>query len=854
MKKFVTIAASAVVLLFVSATGAGASATGEPPADLEVKIEKAAVEQDFGAVVNKFNSLPGPDAGAAEILLDGLKEESRMDAWNVVDTLVKLMTDEQVSQLAKDIHTYDQDNISRYLVSVLLARINSPADLTSALVSLQDGYFSGGYLQFMEQIWPRIITDPADAVQWLDETYVKLNNPAAWASFVNAVGVVAQKQNSGVNRSAIIDWLWRAQEKEPDSVYRYNQLVTLYRLGETRALEAIDGFYFGIASDQDRAGLIRSMADSMRRREEELEQNKLIDWMWKVAGTDVSPYCRQAALAALYLDLGQEKALQQFVHDTDQNGLAALEQEDQVFQINSDWQLLKDISQKYPQSYLSRGIKAYEELRGKPYFEIDRPEEQFTAAWTPPYGDEEYEPDREIPGWEKFLADYSRHPAADDAAYRLARCYEIRGRFADAVSMMQEARFLPDGDMRYAADGRLVYILDVRMNYDQLKALSSETLAPPLDTLVNYALAVGEIRRDQYASAALMLEELLKQPEDPASGRYSLPFSRLNVDHQYDFRGEVEKQLAAVKELAGLQAQWEESKDPADLYSLAASIFHNEMLYYNHLWAGNRQYYNWLGNINATGHGHAPAEMAAFAREVINYNHSLPYFQQVYREPSSTPELKARALYSTGLCYIGLDEWGDDALFAFNLPELVKGITSTYQQFVREYPESSMADDALLALGAYTGDAAYVQKIFADYPDSDVLEKAKSLLKDMESPYYRPGSRYGWSAPFKIMSREDQNLPQEIRDWVDANVLQPFTDSKTMGEWSYLLVAAGEKPTAGYNVGITGITGSSDKITVYYQVDGPQPGQPAAQVLTHPYILIRIPANEAAVEFIAGNY
>lgn len=557
--------------------------------------------------------------------------------------------------------------------------------------------------------------------------------------------------------------------------------------------------------------------------------------------------------AALYLDLGQEKALQQFVHDTDQNGLAALNQEGQISQISLGWQLLRDIYQKYPQSYLGRGIRVYEEVRGKPYFEIDRPEEQFTAIWVPPYGDEEYDPDREIPGWENFLAGYSSHPAADDAAYRLARCYEIRGRFADAVNTMQKARFLPDGDMRYAADGRLVYILDVRMTYDQLKALSSEKLEPPLNAFVEYSLAVKEIRRDNYGQAAFMLEEFLKQKKALTDGRYILTFNRLNDNDPYDLFGSVEKQLAEVEELAVLQAQWEKSQEPADLYNLAAAIFHNEMLYYNHLWAGQRQYYNWLGYINATGQGHAPAEMAAYARDLINYNHSLPYFQQVYQALSTEPELKAKALYSTGLCYIALDEWGEDAAFAFNPMDIMERVVSTYQQFVKEYPDSSMADDALLAIGSYTGEAAYLQQIFEDYPDSDILEKAKSLLNDMESPYYRPANRYGWSVPFKITSLNDDSVPQEIKEWATVNILQPFTGSKTMGEWSYLLIAVGEKPTDGYSVGVIWIYGSSDKLKVNYRVDGPAPGQTEAQMSDCPYILIRIPACKAQVEFTEGN-
>ncbi|BAF58944.1 hypothetical protein PTH_0763 [Pelotomaculum thermopropionicum SI] len=164
-----------------------------------------------------------------------------------------------------------------------------------------------------------------------------------------------------------------------------------------------------------------------------------------------------------------------------------------------------------------------------------------------------------------------------------------------------------------------------------------------------------------------------------------------------------------------------------------------------------------------------------------------------------------------------------------------------------------MADDALLALGAYTGDAAYPQRILEEYPESDTIEKAKNLIKDMGSPYYRPVNAHGYSVPFKITSLDDESVPQEIKEWAAASVLQPFTGSKTLGEWSYLLIAAGEKPTAGYSVGVNSISGSSDKLKVYYRVDGPAPGQAAAQVITCPSVLVRIPASDAAVEFVEGS-
>jgi hypothetical protein len=377
------------------AGGAGVAATGELLYKLKEKMGNVSNDQEFRAVVDDFNSLPGPNAAAARVLLDYLRYKNANDAWNVKDTLVKLMTEEQVAQLAKDISAYHEANSDRYLVPVLAVRTNNPNDLTNALLSLQNSYFSGKYLQLITQTWPRIFADPTGAVQWLDETYVKLGNPKARQSLVQAVGTVAQKQPSGGSgRSALVGWLWRAQEKELDQVYRCSQLFTLYQLGETRALETIDSLYSSLTSARERAGLIRKIAGFTRQQLKEAGKDGLLDWLWKTAKTDVSPYCRQECLATLYTDLGQEKALERFIQDTEQNGVATLIQVDNVFSINGpDWRLLRDAAQKYPQSYLGRGIKAYEAVRGQSYFEIDRPEEQFKPVWVPPYGDEEYSPD-----------------------------------------------------------------------------------------------------------------------------------------------------------------------------------------------------------------------------------------------------------------------------------------------------------------------------------------------------------------------------------------------------------------------------------------------------------------------------
>lgn len=115
---------------------AGAAATGDSLDELKTKLWQATSDYEIAMIVGAFDTLPGPDPDAAPVLLDYLRDKNINDAWNIQDILIKLMTDDQVSQLAKDVGTYKRANSDRYLVPVLTARINNPNDLTSAVLSL----------------------------------------------------------------------------------------------------------------------------------------------------------------------------------------------------------------------------------------------------------------------------------------------------------------------------------------------------------------------------------------------------------------------------------------------------------------------------------------------------------------------------------------------------------------------------------------------------------------------------------------------------------------------------------------------------------------------------------------------
>ena len=80
---------------------------GQSLPELKERLWKTTDKQEIRNIVDVFNSLPGPNAEAAQVLLDYLKDSLSVDAGNIIDALVKLMTEEQVSQLAKEIGVYN---------------------------------------------------------------------------------------------------------------------------------------------------------------------------------------------------------------------------------------------------------------------------------------------------------------------------------------------------------------------------------------------------------------------------------------------------------------------------------------------------------------------------------------------------------------------------------------------------------------------------------------------------------------------------------------------------------------------------------------------------------------------------
>lgn len=63
----------------------------------------------------------------------------------------------------------------------------------------------------------------------------------------------------------------------------------------------------------------------------------------------------------------------------------------------------------------------------------------------------------------------------------------------------------------------------------------------------------------------------------------------------------------------------------------------------------------------------------------------------------------------------------------------------------------------------------------------------------------------------------------------------------TQNDAVYLVVTAGQQPTAGYTVQVDTVTNDGTTLTVHAKLEGPGPGEMVAQVITYPMAVLVIP-------------
>jgi hypothetical protein len=496
-----------------------------------------------------------------------------------------------------------------------------------------------------------------------------------------------------------------AADQHFDTLKALNEAKTLdeaYKALSHYTVDEFMDFYWKIDNDLSKEAIIERVFSSGQK-------DKAKDLLHNIASND-KPKFSQFAYIKLYL-LGERDSLKGLIDSTNQFGTFRYET------TPFPWDILKDALNRYPDSFLANGVREYENITGKPYFMIDLMNSLKWSFYT--YGNRSYNPDMEITMLLDFLNKYSAHPAADDAAYRLGRNYEIRGNYPLALKYLYSATTLPDGDnIRYDAEGRLKYVLDVKMSVDDLQsALNSNAVPEEIKPMIEYTKAVKTARDGKFATASELLDRFISKYNNKDIATINRKVSDIYEDNFWE---NVKIQSDQYK----LLANYREKGDNDSLYSMASFIYHNESVFYNHIWNGERQTYMWLGHINEV----LPEEKDVYTEYFMsfnNYGQALSIFD-VLKSKDPTPQLREKVDYSIALCYSHLMNYSQEVQLLGLYDKYKENTIKSFEYFVDEYPHSTMADDALYALGFITGNNSYFTRILQEYPDGDMINKIQA--------------------------------------------------------------------------------------------------------------------------------
>ncbi|MDS1029947.1 hypothetical protein RDV78_05450 [Bacillota bacterium LX-D] len=421
-------------------------------------------------------------------------------------------------------------------------------------------------------------------------------------------------------------------------------------------------------------------------------QKNYISWfLWQNAKY-AAPLLAQESLVAL-VEAKEQNALSFLVQNIETNKLAAYP-DGQFVQI--PWYISKQICKQYPNSDFAKGIKAYEEISGTPFFDIDKKTER-------QYGDNQYNPSLEIEEWLKWIKKYPGHIASDSAAYRLGRCYEISGYYSQALNWYYQAVKAPNGAIQNDAKGRLIYVLDVKMDADQLNdALTSQKICPEVEPAAKYTLALKLIRSGKYQVGIAKLQKFAQEYEEKPVYNFTFDKSQNDKTDKWAFWSKVKEQQAKLTELSAYAQQLDNTELSAPLqYKIAALIYHDNLIFYNHFWQGQRIIYNWLGHINEIrNQPPVQTELQNSIKEQNNYYQALQKFLEL-KDKELPPDLKEKVIFSIALCYSHLESYGQEIDVLMSEEMQHKQVLDSLKNYLNNYPNGNYRTEAEKALTAY---------------------------------------------------------------------------------------------------------------------------------------------------------
>ncbi|CAG7637811.1 hypothetical protein ACFQI7_07800 [Paenibacillus allorhizosphaerae] len=517
-------------------------------------------------------------------------------------------------------------------------------------------------------------------------------------------------------------------------------------------------------------------------------------WLRQLAAATGEPAIEQTIDQALFYSSGDREAAERLYRSGTEGGFA----------VTLNGRVEKALTEMYPSGELAAGARLYESIRGKPYFYFEE------DGWYNSDGKDYYAPEEAIGLWLDFLERYPKHPGADDAAYRLARCYQKAGDSENAMLWLIRAAQLGDRDLGYDASGMLLFVLDVEMSSARLEAVRADRLPAWMKPWLDYSMAVEYIREKRYREAARSLQSFIDtyQGKDLFTGARALARGDEQeiplAASRYPFWEKVGEQLQLAERMAKLTEEAEQATGTVKAdgqYALAAAIYREPLLYYNHLWRGERQSFFWLGGIKSMDYNE-PLD-----RYIGRFNHLIQAIEQFQKidVQQANAQTAAKMLFSIALSYSKLAHYGEEVSYHTSGAKLNEKVTEYAKLLAETFPDSELADDALMLIYSHTKDKRWLEQIVARYPQGDRAEEAGKQLEQLvakaaaqdESSHaaYDPG----YMVRYEQLRLDDKRLPSSVRSWVEEQQDRSLVrGTMTDGDWVYVLVTADEGKALDY--------------------------------------------------------
>jgi Tetratricopeptide repeat len=366
----------------------------------------------------------------------------------------------------------------------------------------------------------------------------------------------------------------------------------------------------------------------------------------------------------------------------------------------SDLELL-EISNHYPNSLFTKGCKEYRSIIGgqEGYFS---PGSYYTDGENKSIFRQPFLASAEKVFWSKFIKKYADHPSIDNALYRLARLHEMEGDYENALLLYYESASADVGiDMQEFAPARTLLLMDFAMDSKALKRFLENHSQHPLAVYGRYIYAIHLARENDLKAARLEMDKFVTDYQDKFIPSALSSSDYLNTQFWKNVKAQTE-QLKELEMVSQLPASDE------NLYRQAIYYFDNYLVLYNYLWRGQMQ--NQIGKFlpgKWTNQTSILFSMNSDFVAKINKSWSIQsgrlasasLLERLLQEyPQSN--LREKSTYMIAVNYYRLVQQSNtpiQALGDFSGSWEERAITK-FRDFLDKFPNSSMADDALLSI------------------------------------------------------------------------------------------------------------------------------------------------------------